>query len=71
MPFVTAIVAQFATSQCTDHLHYWSVFTVCDDQAELIRVSSFSCGNLPLTFAVSRLFDAIIKSAELSGPLDS
>ena len=61
-----AMVAQFATSKCTDHHRYWSVFTVCDDKAELIRVSSFSCGNLPLTFAVSRLFETIIKLAELS-----
>jgi hypothetical protein len=64
---LSAMVAQFATSKCIDHLHYWSVFTVCDDKAELIRVSSFSCANLPLTFAVSRLFETIIKPAELSG----
>jgi len=61
-----AMVTQFATSKCTDHLHYWSVFTVRGEKAELIRVSSFSCGNLPLTFAVSRLFSAIVKPAELS-----
>jgi hypothetical protein len=61
---VQVMVVQFATSPCSDHRQFWSVFTVCDDKAELIRVSSFSCGNLPLTFAVSRLFGTIIKQIE-------
>ena len=61
-----AMVTQFATSKCTDHLHYWNVFTVRGEKAELIRVSSLSCGNLPLKFAVRRLFSAIVKPAELS-----